>query len=113
MPAVFLHAGQVGVTGARPGERGVARERLELHRVDRVGRHHLLPLGPLGVGDLDRHRPALGAAVAYASDEGHLVLLELHPSAPAVAEATPGEGVGDVGGGHLDMGGQPLEDRDQ
>ena len=92
---------------------GVAGQRLELDRVDRVGRHHLLPLGPLGVADLDRDRAALGLAVADAADDRDLVLLELHPGAAAVAEAAPGERVGDVGGGHPDVGGQPLEDRDQ
>ena len=41
------------------------------------------------------------------------VLLELHPGAAAVAEPAPGQGVGEVVGGDADMGGQPLEDRDQ
>ena len=73
---------------------------VELGRVDRVGRHHLLPLGPLGVADLDRDRPALGLAVPDAADERDLVLLELHPGAAAVAEPAPGQRVGDVVGGH-------------
>ena len=111
--AVLLHADQVGVAGPGPGQRGVAGQRVELGGVDRVGRHHLLPLGPLGVADLDRDRAALGLAVADAADDRDLVLLELHPGAAAVAEPAAGQGVGDVGGGHPDMGGQPLEDRDQ
>jgi len=41
----------------------------ELGRVDRVGGHHRLPLGPLGVGDLDGDRAALGLAVAHAADD--------------------------------------------
>ena len=63
---VLLHADQVGVTGPRTGQRGVAGQRLELGLVDRVGRHHLLPLGPLGVADPDRDRAAerLGRAAA-------------------------------------------------
>ena len=111
VPAVLLHADQVGVTGPRPGQRGVAGQRLELHRVDRVGGHHLLPLRPLGVADDDRHRAAEGLAVPDAAGQRHLVLLELHPGAAAVAEPAPREGVGDVGGGDPDVRGQPLDDR--
>ena len=110
---VLLHAGQVGVAGPRAGQRRVAGQRLELDRVDRVGRHDLLPLGPLGVADLDGDRAALGLAVADAADQRDLVLLELHPGAAAVAEPAAGQGVGEVVGRHPDMGGQPLEDRDQ
>ena len=73
----------------------------------------LLPLGPLGVADLDRDRAALRLAVADAADQRDLVLLELHPGAAAVAEPAPRERVGDVVRRHLDVGGQPLEDRDQ
>ena len=39
-----------------------------------------------------------------------LVLLELHPGAAAVAEPAAGQGVGDVGRGHLDPGRQAFED---
>ena len=48
-----------------------------------------------------------------AADDVDLVLLELHPGAAAVAQAAAGEGVDDVARGHLDMGGQTLEDGDQ
>ena len=110
---VLLHADEVGVTRARPGECLVAGQSLELDRVDRVGGHHLLPLGPLGVADLDRYRSALGLAVADAADDPDLVLLELHPGTTAVPEPTAREGVGDVFGRHLDVGGQPFEDGDE
>ena len=110
---VLLHAREVGVTGARAGQRGVAAGLLELTGVHRVGRHDLLPLRPLGVADVDGHRTALGLPVAHAADDGDLVLLELHPCAPAVAEASTRQGVGDVVGGDPDMGRQALEDRDQ
>ena len=110
---VLLHAREVGVAGARAGQRGVAAGLLELTGVDGVGRHDLLPLRPLGVADVDGHRAALGLPVAHAADDRDLVLLELHPCAPAVAEAPTGQGVGDVVGGDPDMGRQTLEDRDQ
>ena len=110
---VLLHAREVGVAGARAGQRGVAAGLLEVTGVDRVGRHDLLPLRPLGVADVDRHRAALGLPVAHAADDRDLVLLELHPRAPAVAEAPTRQGVGDVVGGDPDMGRQALEDRDQ
>ena len=110
---VLLHARQVGVAGPGPGQGRVARRPLELGRVDRVGGHDLLPLGPLGVADLDRDRAALGLAVPDAADERDLVLLELHPGAAAVAEPAPRQRVADVVGGHPHVGGQPLEDRDE
>ena len=66
--------------------------------VDRVGRHHGLPLGPLGVADLDRDRAALGLAVPDAAEDGDRVGLELHPGAAAEAEPAPGQRVGDVVG---------------
>ena len=84
------------MAGPGPGQGGVAGQRVELDGVDRVGRHHLLPLGPLGVADLDRDRAALGLAVADAADDRDLVLLELHPGAAAVAEPAAGQRVGDV-----------------
>ena len=60
--AVLLHAGQVGVAGPRAGSAAALRASASSStRVDRVGRHHLLPLGPLGVADLDRDRAAHGS----------------------------------------------------
>ena len=92
---------------------GVAGQRLELGLVDRVGGHHLLPLGPLGVADPDRDRAAEGAAVPHPAEELDLVLLELHPGAAAVAEAASRERVDDVLRRDLDVGGQTFEDGDQ
>jgi hypothetical protein len=55
--AVLLHADEVGVPG-RGRVSGALRARPSSSSgVDRVGGHHRLPLGPLGVADLDRHRP--------------------------------------------------------
>ena len=107
MPARSAWPGRGRVSGA------LRAEPSSIDRVDRVGRHHRLPLGPLGVADLDRDRSALGLAVPDAADQGDLVLLELHPGAAAVAEPAPGQRVADVVGGHPDVGGQPLEDRHQ
>jgi hypothetical protein len=42
-----------------------------------------------------------------------LVLLELHPRAPAVTGPAAGQRGGDIGGGDLDPGRQPLADRHQ
>ena len=110
---VLLHAGQVGVAGPRPGQRGVAGQRLELAgstgsadiTFSHLG-HSVLPIsiatGPPRVSPC-RTPPTMR----------DLVLLELHPGAAAVAEPAPGQRVGDVVGRHLDVGRQPLEDRDQ
>ena len=86
--AVLLHARQVGVARPGLGQDGGRRAGL--------GRHLLGPLGPLGVGDLDGHRRAEGAAVADAADQGDLVGLEAHAGAPAVAEPASGQFAGDV-----------------
>jgi hypothetical protein len=110
---VLLHAHEVGVAGARPRQRRVAGERLELDGVDGVGRHDLLPLRPLGVADLDGDGAALGLTVAHTAEHADLVLLELHPRTTAVAEPAPGQRVGEVVGRDADVGGQPLEDRHQ
>ena len=110
---VLLHADQIGVTGPGPGQRlvaGLAGQQLGVHR---VGRHHGLPLGPLGVADPDRHRAAHGPAVPDAAGQLHLVLLELHPGAAAVAEPAPGQLGADGGGVDADPGRQPLEDGHQ
>ena len=107
----FCMPDEVGVAGPGPGQGGVAGQRVELDGVDRVGGHHLLPLGPLGVADLDGDRAALGQAVPDAAGDPDLVLLELHPGTPAVAEPAPGERVRDVRGRHLHMGRESLQDR--
>ena len=114
--AVLLHAGEVGVTGPGPGQRGVAGQRLQGVGggvVRRVGSHDLLPLRPLGVADLHRERPAHRHPVPDAAEQRDLVLLELHPGAAAVAEPAAGELGGDVGRGHRHTCRQSFEDGNQ
>jgi hypothetical protein len=108
--AVLEHAGQVGVAGSGPGQRGVARAFL-CQRVgfDGVGGHHRFPLGPFGVADLDGDRAAQRAAVPDPRQHGDLVLLELHPRTAAVAEASTGQLGGDVGRGDVDIGDEALQ----
>ena len=110
---VLAHADEVGVPGTRTGERGVARPQQHVGVLDGVRRHHVDPLGPLGVADLDRDGTALRAPVPHAAEEPDLVLLELHPRTPAVAEAPTGERLLDVRALHLDVGRQALEDADE
>src|SRR5690606_37849878 len=100
--AVLLHAHEVGVPRPGAGQGGVARHPFELLGGHGVGGHDFLPFGPFGVAHLDRHRPAEGAAVTDPSNDGDLVLLELHAGAPAVPGATTEQGGGDVvrGDGH-------------
>ena len=113
LEAVLRHAREVGVAGPRAGQRRVAGAPLEQGRVDRVGGHHRLPLGPLAVADAHRHRAALGQPVADATEDLQLVGLEAHPRAPAVAQTPPGQLGRDLLRGHLDPGHQALEDRHQ
>ena len=111
--AELLHARQVGVAGPRPGQRGVARLPVEFLPGDRVGRHHRLPLGPLGVTDPDGDRPAQRDAVPHAAGELHLVLLELHPRAAPVARPPPRERRGHVLAGDAHPGGHAVTNRGQ
>ena len=103
--AVLLHPGQVGVPGPGAGER--------LLRPPRSGGHLLLPLGPLRVADLERHRRPEGAAVADAAQDGELVLLEAHPGPPAVAQPAPGQLGLDLRGGDPQPCGQSLDGDEQ
>ncbi len=109
--AVLLHPGEVGVAGAGTGQRRVTGQRGQLLRVHRVGRHHLLPLGPLGVADHHRHRRAQRQAVPHSAQERDLVLLELHPGTAAVAEPAPGQGVRHHLRGDRDSGRKALQRR--
>jgi hypothetical protein len=85
--SVLLHAGEIGVPRARPGQRSVARQPLQDVLVDRVRRHDLLPLGPLGVADAQGNRPTLGQPVPDPAEQLEVVTLEGHPRAAAVTEA--------------------------
>ena len=95
---VLLHARQVRMTGAGPRQRTVpgdlalvAAPRIDLQRLrrHRVGGHHRLPLGPLGVVDAQGDRRAHRDPVAHTPDEGDPVGLEGHAGPPAVPEPSP------------------------
>ena len=111
--AVLLHARQVGVPGPGAGQRGVAGQTGEDLRVDRVGRHDLLPLRPLGVAHHDRHRRAHGQTVPHTAEEGDLVALELHPRTAPIAQAPPGQVVPHHLRGDRHAGGKTLQRRDK
>ena len=76
---------------------------------DGIGCHHLLPLGPFRVPDLDGDRSALGAAMSDARQEAHLIGLELLARTAAVAESTTGQGSRDVIGGDGHVGRHTLQ----
>src|SRR5699024_9453953 len=61
----------------------------------------------------DRDRSPLGSAVANTSDDGDLILFELHSGTPAVPGATAEQSGGDVvrGDGHACR--KALENRDE
>ena len=101
--------------GPRPGQRLVARLGGQHVGVDRVGRHHRLPLGPLGVADPDRDRAAHACSPCRTPPVSSTSSCsKLHPGTAAVAEAAAGQVARrPVGGGHLDPGRQPVEDGDE
>jgi len=102
--AVLLHAGQVGVPWPRARQLFVASQVFQLGGIDRVGRHDLFPLGPLGVLDVHGHRPTLGEPVPDPAQELDVVGLEAHPRASAEAEAPARQLLVDVGRGDRDSG---------
>ena len=100
--AVLLHAGKIGVTRTRLGERLLRRA---------LGRRHLLfPLRPLGVADLDGDGRAERATVANTAEQRDLVLLEAHPRAAAVAETAATEFGLHVFDGDLETRRQTFDD---
>jgi hypothetical protein len=111
--AELLHAGEVGVAGPGPGERFVAGEPGEHVGVHRVRGHDLLPLGPLGVVDPHRDRPALGQPVPHPAEELDAVGLEPHTRATPEPETAAGQLLGQVVGRDLDPGDHSFEDGDQ
>jgi hypothetical protein len=76
--AVLHHAGEVGVTGAQTRDR---RRRVR----DRLDVHAALPVGPVQVVDGHRDGTTHGEPVPHAGDDVYLVVLDLLPSAAAVA----------------------------
>ena len=114
LEAVLEHARVVGVAGPRPGQRRVARlAGVQDTGIHRIGGHHGLPLGPLGVADLDGDRSAHRAPVANPGEDRHGVLLELHPGAAAITEPTAGQLSGEISGGQFHAGDHALDQRNQ
>ena len=109
----FCMPGEVGVPGARAGQRRVAGLSIQDLGVNRIRGHHLDPLRPLAVAHLDRDRAAHGAPVPHAADHADLVGLELHPGAAPDAEAPALQLTGDVGGRDRDIGRHALEHADE
>ncbi len=112
LEAVLLHAGEVGVPGPGAGEGRVPGKRVEFFGIHRVGGHDALPFGPLGVGDLDRNGPALGAPVPDPPENPHRVQLELHPGTAPVTEPPARQRGLDVGGRHRHPGGKTFKNSD-
>ena len=110
---VLLHAGKVGVTGTRTGQRSITRAVLNQLGVNRIGAHHVGPLGPLGVGNLNSDRAALSQAVTHTAEDAHAVLLELHAGTAAVAETAASQGVTHHVAGEFHTGGNALNDADE
>src|SRR3546814_12605401 len=98
--AVLLHARQVGVTRARRSERVLD--------ANGTGRHLLLPLGPLEVGDLDDQRRAEGRAMPHASEQQKLVTHEALTWTTSEAQAAPCKLIGDAGPRHTEPSRHPL-----
>ena len=99
---VLLHAREIGVTRTRCGE-ALAR------RPGRRG-HLFLPLGPLGVQDLDGDGRTKGAAVAHATDDAQHVTLKAHPRAAPVSQSSASQLVTDRIDVDGETRGQALDD---
>src|SRR5690606_35673952 len=91
-PSILEQPDQVGVAGAR--QEDPAQELLLDVRARRLVRHRLLPMLPVPVPDQHRNGRTERLAEADAGKELGVVLLDLHPCAPAVAAlAAPELGV--------------------
>jgi hypothetical protein len=100
----------VGVSGTRPGHRPFGR----LLGVHLPGVHHLRPVLPVAVADLEDQGGAQGTAAAQAPADLHLVGLDALPPAAAKAVLAATEPVvyalaidHQAGGQALEDGGQP------
>jgi hypothetical protein len=51
--------------------------------------------------------------VAHAAEDGHNVLLKLHPGTAAITEAPTGEGIGDLAAGEFNTGRHAFNNSDQ
>jgi hypothetical protein len=109
---VLLHADEVCVSRTRAGEGGAAAAGA-LGELDRLGAHHLDPLGPLGVADAHGDGAAEGVAVTHARGDRELVLFELHARSATVAELASGEVGLDGGARDGDTGRESLDERDE
>ena len=110
---VLLHADEVRVAGTGSGEHLGPGLRGENLGGDGVGRHDGLPLGPLGVGHLDGHRPAHGGPMPNPAGDAHSVLLELHPGAATGPQPAAGEVDADLVGRDGHAGRDALDHRGQ
>src|SRR3990172_10257986 len=84
---VLDRSAEIGVTGARPrhGWPGIAGLRL------RIGRHGVLPIRKVAIGDGERQRGAERVAMPNAACDHGPILLDLHPATPAVPQLAPAE----------------------
>ena len=109
---VLGDAGEVGVSGARPGDdRAIDAGRVGGRR--RFDRHGALPVLPVLVGNEQRDRRAGRHAVADAAQDLGAVGLDRHAAAAAVAELPPAQLRGDGREVEGQAGRNALEDRDE
>src|SRR5690606_14126554 len=108
--AVLEHAWQIGVAGTRTSQRRVTGQPLQFGGIHRIGGHHLLPLGPLSVVDLDRDRTTLGDPVSDTAEELDAIGLESHPRAPSETEPSSGQLLGHLVRRDLHAGHHAFED---
>ena len=115
---VRKHAGQVRMPGTRPGQRAVtrnlalvARARIdeESGRINRVGVHDGLPLGPLGVTDPNGNRGARRHAVTNTRHDRHVVGLELLARTAPVAQTAARQRPAQIIGRDTQARGKPLD----
>ena len=77
------------------------------------GIHPLVPVLVVPVGDQGRYRAAHGEAVAHSGPDLDRVGLDLHATAAAVAELSPGHVPVEGFAVEFEAGGQPFNDGDQ
>ena len=75
--------------------------------IKRIRTHHLSPLRPLGVGDLNGHRRTNRLTKTHTSQHTNLVLLELHTRATTIPKTTTRQRANNILRGDMNAAGNP------
>ena len=109
---ILTHASQIRMPRTRARQRGIAALTSKL-MIKRIRTHHLSPLRPLGVGDLNGHRRTNRLTKTHTSQHTNLVLLELHTRATTIPKTTTRQRANNILRGDMNARGQSFNHGDK